>query len=151
MITNGMGASMAINDLITQFGGKTANQLDMFGDSAVEDAYEGLTLLEYDSRVKCIVVNVFCGIFEIIPFVNALIDSRKRGIQKKPIVLRLKGNLEGEARKLLVDYQKQEIEKQGKSTIYICEEMDDAAMLAVKLSVEAQLQQIEEAHAKIHQ
>ena len=105
MITNGKGASMAINDLIAQFGGKTANQLDMFGDSAVEDAYEGLTLLEYDSRVKCIVTNVFCGIFEMIPFVNALIDSRKRGIQKKPIVLRLKGNDEDEARKLLLDYQ----------------------------------------------
>ena len=69
MITNGMGASMAIDDLITQFGGKTANFLDMFGDSSVEDAYEGLTLLEFDERVKCIVVNVFCGIFEVMPFV----------------------------------------------------------------------------------
>ena len=73
MITNGMGASMAIDDLITQFGGKTANFLDMFGDSSVEDAYEGLTLLEYDDRVKCIVVNVFAGIFEVTPFVNAVI------------------------------------------------------------------------------
>ena len=73
MITNGMGASMAIDDLISQFGGKTANYLDMFGDSSVEDAYEGLTLLEYDNRVKCIVVNVFAGIFEVMPFVNAVI------------------------------------------------------------------------------
>ena len=73
MITNGMGASMAIDDLISQFGGKTANYLDMFGDSSVEDAYEGLTLLEYDDRVKCIVVNVFAGIFEVMPFVNAVI------------------------------------------------------------------------------
>ena len=45
----------------------------MFGDSSVEDAYEGLTLLEYDNRVKCIVVNVFAGIFEVMPFVNAVI------------------------------------------------------------------------------
>ena len=73
MITNGMGASMAIDDLISQFGGKTANYLDMFGDSSVEDAYEGLTLLEYDDRVKCIVVNVFAGIFEVMPFVDAVI------------------------------------------------------------------------------
>ena len=121
MITNGMGASMAINDLITQFGGKTANQLDMFGDSAVEDAYEGLTLLEYDSRVKCIVVNVFCGIFEIIPFVNALIDSRKKGIQKKPIVLRIRGHMGKVAREKLYEFQKQEIEQKGKSTLHICD------------------------------
>ena len=73
MITNGMGASMAIDDLISQFGGKTANYLDMFGDSSVEDSYEGLTLLEYDDRVKCIVVNIFAGIFEVMPFVDAVI------------------------------------------------------------------------------
>ena len=135
MITNGMGASMAIDDLITQFGGKTANFLDMFGDSSVEDAYEGLTLLEFDERVKCIVVNVFCGIFEIMPFVKALVNAKRLDILKKPLVLRVKGHMEDEARKELQAFQEQEIEKKGKSSVYICDEMDEAALLAVKLSI----------------
>ena len=135
MITNGMGASMAIDDLITQFGGKTANFLDMFGDSSVEDAYEGLTLLEFDERVKCIVVNVFCGIFEVMPFVKALVNAKRLDILKKPLVLRVKGHMEDEARKELQAFQEQEIEKKGKSSVYICDEMDEAALLAVKLSI----------------
>ena len=61
MITNGQGASMALDDLIGQYGGRTANYLDLFGDSAIEDVHEGLALLEYDKRVKCIAINLFCG------------------------------------------------------------------------------------------
>ena len=80
MITNGSGASMALDDLINFYGGRTANYLDLFGDSAIEDVHEGLALLEYDKRVKCIVINLFCGQFEVIPFVKALIQQRELNI-----------------------------------------------------------------------
>ena len=92
-------------------------------------------MLEFDERVKCIVVNVFCGIFEVMPFVKALVNAKRLDILKKPLVLRVKGHMEDEARKELQAFQEQEIEKKGKSSVYICDEMDEAALLAVKLSI----------------
>ena len=71
---------MALDDLISSYGGRTANYLDLFGDSAIEDVHEGLALLELDERVKCIVINLFCGQFEVIPFVRALLVQRKLNI-----------------------------------------------------------------------
>ena len=96
-ITNGTGASMALDDLIASFGGRTASYLDLHGDSAIEDVHEGLALLEFDKRVKCIAINLFCGQFEIIPFVRALVRQRQMEIQTKPIVLRIKGAMMEEA------------------------------------------------------
>ena len=77
MITNGLGSSMALNDLITSYGETTANYLDLFGDSSIDDMEEGLKLMEFDKRVKCIVVNVFGGIFDIMPLAKALIAMRQ--------------------------------------------------------------------------
>ena len=78
MVTNGTGSSMALNDLITSYGESTANECDLFGDSSIDDMEEGLKLMEFDKRVKCIVINVFGGIFEILPLVKALIKLKQR-------------------------------------------------------------------------
>ena len=91
MIANGSGASMALDDLIGAYGGKTANYLDLFGDSAFEDIQEAFNLVEFDVRVKCILVNTFGGIFNIATMMKVLINERKKGNIKKPIVLRMKG------------------------------------------------------------
>ena len=37
MLTNGSGAAMALNDLIVQHDGTTANWIDLYGDSSFED------------------------------------------------------------------------------------------------------------------
>ena len=104
MIANGVGASMALDDLIASFGGKTANFLDLYGDSAVDDVHEGLALLEFDPRVRCIVVATFAGIFENMALVKALIRQRQLGVLTKPIVLRIRGTRGPEARKLLEEH-----------------------------------------------
>ena len=57
--------------------------------------------------------------------------------------------MEEEARLKLQEFQQEQIEKKGKSSLYICDEMDEAALLAVKLSIQAKLQSIEATHAKI--
>ena len=149
MITNGIGASMAIDDLIASYGGRTANFLDLYGDSAVEDVHEGLALLEFDSRVKCIVVNTFGGIFEILSLARAVVLQRRLGVSTKPIVLRIRGHHEEEARKLLEERRAKEIEEKGKSTIFLCSEMDEAAMLAVKVAIEQELSAMEEVEANL--
>ena len=66
---------------------------------------------------------------------KALVNAKRLDILKKPLVLRVKGHMEDEARKELQAFQEQEIEKKGKSSVYICDEMDEAALLAVKLSI----------------
>ena len=107
-----------------------------FEEAAVEDVQEGLTLLEFDSRVRCIVVTTYAGIFENMSLVKALIGLRKQGLQTKPVVLRLRGYHEQEARELLEEHQQEEIKKTGKSSLYICTHMDQAAKLAVKVGME---------------
>ena len=91
LISNGSGASMALDSLISTYGGKTANYLDLYGDSAFEDMQEAFHLVEFDSRVKCILVNTFGGIFNIATMIEALVNEKKKGILTKPIVLRMKG------------------------------------------------------------
>lgn len=51
----------ASQDLISLYGGVPANFLDLGGDSAIEDYDEALFLLNYDDRVKCVLLNVFGG------------------------------------------------------------------------------------------
>ena len=120
MIANGEGALMAIDYLITQYGGKTANYLDLYGDTAIDDVSEGLSLLEYDPRVKVVCVNTFCGAFEVLQLVKALLVQRRKGVQKKPVVMRIKGYHEKEAIQLLEEYQKAEMAENGTQTIILC-------------------------------
>lgn len=124
MITNGSGASMALDDLINSYGGRTASYLDMYGDSSIEDIHDGLALLEFDKRVKCLVINLFCGQFEIIPFVKALINQRDKKIVTKPIVLRIRGTNQEEAISMLEEYQKKEMKESNKQSIFFCNELD---------------------------
>ena len=127
---------MALDDLIATYGGRTANYLDLHGDSAIEDVHEGLALLEFDNRVKCIVINLFCGQFEIIPFVKALVSQRQMDIQTKPIVLRIKGALMEEALTMLHEELDLEVAKGKKKNIHFCDQMDEAARKAVKIAVD---------------
>ena len=61
LITNGFGLSMATVDLLHMMHGKTANYMDLTIASQIEDIMYGLDLMEYDTRVKVILCNIFGG------------------------------------------------------------------------------------------
>ena len=114
MITNGKGTAMALDDLITSNGGMTASYLDLSGDTPIEDIENGLKLMEFDKRVKCVVVNVFSGMLETQIMVRAIQNVRENRTSNKPIVIRLKGNNMEESESLIKELKWEEILKTGK-------------------------------------
>lgn len=60
-IVNGAGLAMATNDLVTLHGGKCANFLDIGGNATTETLLTAFDILNKDSRVKGILINIFGG------------------------------------------------------------------------------------------
>ena len=58
-ITNGGGLSMAICDLLTLYGSKPSNFLDLGGHAFEEEVYESFVLMQKDQDVTAIFVNVY--------------------------------------------------------------------------------------------
>ena len=125
---------MSLDHLIAQSGGDVSGFLDINGDTQMEDQRSALELMEFDERVKCVLVNIFCSSFETMSFIRALQYVKEHGTLKKPIVIRLKGTDEEEARQLIKELKWKEILETGKQRIFLCDGLDDAAMVAVKIA-----------------
>lgn len=64
---------MATMDLINFKGGKPANFLDIGGGSNVESVKEALKIIDSDSEVKSILINIFGGIVRCDVVVDGII------------------------------------------------------------------------------
>lgn len=62
-IVNGAGLAMATNDLISLFGGKCANFLDVGGGATKETLSKAFEILNSDARIRGILVNIYGGKF----------------------------------------------------------------------------------------
>lgn len=60
-IVNGAGLAMATNDLISLFGGKCANFLDVGGGSTKKTLSKAFEILNNDTRIKGILINIYGG------------------------------------------------------------------------------------------
>lgn len=60
-IVNGAGLAMATNDLISLYGGKCANFLDVGGAATKEALGKAFEILQRDERVKGILINIYGG------------------------------------------------------------------------------------------
>lgn len=65
IITNGHGLSLATADMIHLLHGFAANYLNFSGGSSIEDMLYSLDLMEYDKRVKVVLINIFGGMLDI--------------------------------------------------------------------------------------
>ena len=99
LITNGKGLSMATLDLISSMHGKPANFLDLYGASSIEDILYALELMEYDTRVKVVFINIFGGALDIQRIAEGIIKARQHDVLTKPLVIRLRGIFEEEVKK----------------------------------------------------
>lgn len=61
VIVNGAGLAMATNDLITWYGGKCANLLDIGGAATRETLSKAFSILRNDSRVKELLIYIYGG------------------------------------------------------------------------------------------
>ncbi|XP_057657239.1 succinate--CoA ligase [ADP-forming] subunit beta, mitochondrial-like [Diorhabda carinulata] len=124
-MVNGAGLAMATMDIISKYGGSPANFLDVGGganEQAVKEAFKIITL---DPRVNTILVNIFGGIMRCDIIAHGIIAAAKELKMKAPIVCRLQGTNNDEA--------KIAIARSGLKILPV-DNLDEAAKLSVKLS-----------------
>lgn len=98
---NGAGLAMATMDLVKHFGGEPANFLDIGGSSSPEKVIAAIKIILGDPNVKVILFNIFGGITRCDDVANGIIQAVEKLKPKVPIVVRLTGTNEEEARKIL--------------------------------------------------
>ncbi len=101
ILGNGAGLVMYTLDLVNRVGGKPANFLDIGGGAKADVVYNALKLLSKDPDVKGIFINIFGGITRADEVAKGVIKALEEGIVKVPIVMRVAGTAEEEAKKLL--------------------------------------------------
>ena len=100
-VVNGAGLAMATMDLIQFHGGKPANFLDIGGSSNPDKVTAAMNILTADDRVRAVLFNIFGGITRCDDVARGLLTALDRLHTRIPIVIRLTGTNEREARDLL--------------------------------------------------
>ncbi|MBI5710990.1 MAG: ADP-forming succinate--CoA ligase subunit beta [Candidatus Eisenbacteria bacterium] len=100
-VVNGAGLAMATMDLIKHYGGEPANFLDIGGSSNPEKVTAALRIITGESRVRAILFNIFGGITRCDDVANGIVQSLKQSPLPIPLVIRLTGTNEEQARKIL--------------------------------------------------
>ena len=92
---------MATMDLVQYYGGMPANFLDIGGSSNPDKVVNALEIILRDENVKAILFNIFGGITRCDDVAKGIIAATERMKIEVPIVVRLTGTNEAEARELL--------------------------------------------------
>ena len=124
-MVNGAGLAMATMDIIKLHGGNPANFLDVGGGASAEQVTHAFEILNNDTKVQAILVNIFGGIMRCDVIAQGVIAAAKKIGLKKPVVLRLQGTNVKEAKAL--------IEGSGYRIIMV-DDLDKAAETAVKVA-----------------
>ncbi len=125
-VVNGAGLAMATMDLIQFHGGKPANFLDIGGSSNPEKVEHAMTILTRDARVRAVLFNIFGGITRCDDVARGLLTALDRLNIRIPIVIRLTGTNEKEARELL-----------SKRGLMALSDMDEAVRAVIARAAEA--------------
>ena len=123
-IVNGAGLAMATMDLVKEYGGQPANFLDIGGSSRPEKVVTALNIITADKSVRSILFNIFGGITRCDDVARGLVTAFRELNLKLPVVVRLTGTNEKEAREIL---------KQVPS-LHSAETMDEAVKKAIELA-----------------
>ena len=100
-MVNGAGLAMATMDLIKQFGEEPANFLDLGGTANKERAVKGFKIIQSDSNVRSVLINIFGGIIHCDMIANGIIEAVKELNFKLPIVVRFQGTNSKEGRDII--------------------------------------------------
>jgi len=100
-IVNGAGLAMGTMDAVNLLGGKPANFLDVGGSSNPEKVLNALKIILRNKDVKVILINIFGGITRCDDIANGILTALKQIDIKVPLVIRLTGTNEKEAKALL--------------------------------------------------
>jgi len=125
-VVNGAGLAMATMDLIQFHGGKPANFLDIGGSSNPDKVEAAMHILTGDSRVRAVLFNIFGGITRCDDVARGLLLALDRLHVRIPIVIRLTGTNEREAREIL-----------GERGLMALSDMDEAVRAVIARAAEA--------------
>lgn len=125
-MVNGAGLAMATLDMIKENDGYPANFLDIGGSSNQKKILEAMKFLLQDNQVKVILVNIFGGITRCDDVANGLLKAYEELHSDVPVVVRLTGTNEEEARELLRN-----------SDFLVAQTMLEAIKMAVNESIKA--------------
>jgi len=98
---NGAGLAMATMDLVKYYGGDPANFLDIGGSSSPDKVVAALEIITADPNVQVILFNIFGGITRCDDVARGIVEATKRADIRAPILIRLTGTNEAEARDIL--------------------------------------------------
>ena len=122
-IVNGAGLAMTTMDVIKHYGGEPANFLDIGGSSNPQKVVTALEIITSDPNVKSILINIFGGITRCDDVAKGLVQALTETSIDLPIVARLTGTNEAEAREILAEHE-----------LVTAETMDEAVEKAVELA-----------------
>ena len=128
IIANGAGLAMSTLDVVNQVGGKAANFLDIGGGANAELMTAALEVINSDTKVKSIFINIFGGITRGDEVAKGIVEAMKRVKLRAPIVIRLDGTNAIEGRAIIANAGIDESQLMSRST------MLEAARVAVDLA-----------------
>ena len=102
-MVNGAGLAMATMDIITSYGGRPANFLDVGGSASEEKVTAAFKILLSDPNVRAIMVNIFGGIMKCDVIASGIVSAAKAIDIKVPVVVRLEGTNVELGKKILKD------------------------------------------------
>ncbi|ESK98470.1 succinate- ligase (adp-forming) [Moniliophthora roreri MCA 2997] len=124
-LVNGAGLAMATMDVLSLHGGNPANFLDVGGGATPETVKKAFEILLADPKVKSIFINIFGGIMRCDYIAEGVIKATKELNMTIPLVVRLKGTKEQEAKDMI---------KESGLKIIAFDSLDEAAERAVQLA-----------------
>ena len=127
---NGAGLAMATMDLIKYYGGEPANFLDIGGSSSPEKVLTAIKIILADKNVKSIVFNIFGGITRCDDVARGIVEAMKKGKIEHPIVVRLTGTNEEEARVIL---------EESDCEVVPAVTMDDVVQQGIRLALQSKI------------
>jgi succinyl-CoA synthetase beta subunit len=101
IIANGAGLAMSTCDVVNQVGGSPANFLDIGGGANAEVMANALEVINSDSNVRSIFINIFGGITRGEEVANGIVQALGRVEIEAPMVIRLDGTNAEEGRRIL--------------------------------------------------
>jgi succinyl-CoA synthetase beta subunit len=125
VVGNGAGLVMATLDLLTFFGGKPANFLDVGGGANTEAIRAALEIVLTDPDTKAVLVNVLGGITRCDDVAKGIVEAVRHAKVEKLLAVRLVGTNQQEGQKILSD-----------AGISVLDSMEKAARQAVMFAAE---------------
>lgn len=104
-IVNGAGLAMGTMDVIKLRGGDPANFLDVGGSSNPEKVLNALKIILRNPKIRAILINIFGGITRCDDIAKGILQARSQMELPVPLVVRLVGTNEDEAKALLAENQ----------------------------------------------